>query len=252
MMRLNIKIFSLLLIGLLISACATPPRYRAHPQLNTRIEKVNTITVIPLKVDVYQVTAGGVKEKMDEWCMQAKRNVLTAIENDLKLRPLLNIKSIPETFMSEDKKINLEQTDALFEAVNSSIIIHTYGQPIHRFPEKIQNFNYTLGPEVRQLSNQTDALLLVRGVDNISTGGRKALQAGRVILGALVGVQVTPMLGATAVNLALVDANTGEILWFNFHASAGDHDLRDPINTTAMVMDILKDFPIKKPTESYD
>ena len=252
MMRLNIRIFSLILIGLLISACATPPRYRAHPQLDTRIEKIKTITVIPLKMDVYQVTAGGVKEKMDEWCMQAKRNVLTAIEDELKLRPLLNIKSFSETFMSEDKKINLEQTGALFEAVNSSIIIHTYGQPVNRFPEKIQNFDYTLGPEVRQLSDQTDGLLLVRGVDNISTGGRKALQAGSVVLGALVGVQVTPMLGVTAVNLALVDANTGEVLWFNFHASAGDHDLRDPINTTAMIMDILKDFPIKKPAQLHD
>ena len=65
-MRLNFKIFSLIFVGLLISACATAPRYRAHPQLNTKIEKVKTITVIPLTVDVYQVTAGGVKEKMDE------------------------------------------------------------------------------------------------------------------------------------------------------------------------------------------
>jgi hypothetical protein len=251
-MRLNIKIISLILACLLISACATAPRYRAHPQINSKIENVKTITVIPLKVDVYQLTAGGVKEKMDEWCMQAQRNVMTAIEDDLKLRPLLNIKSFPETLMSEDRKINLEQTGALFEAVNSSIIIHTYGQPVHRFPEKIQNFDYTLGPEVRQLSDQTDALLLVRGVDNIATAGRKAVQAGGVILGALVGVQVTPNLGVTAVNLALVDANTGEVLWFNYHASAGDHDLRNPIDTTAMVMDILKDFPIKKPAQKFD
>jgi hypothetical protein len=248
-MRLNTKITSLILAGLLISACATAPRYRAHPQLNSKIEKVKTITVIPLKVDVYQVTAGGLKEKMDEWCTQAKRNLLTAIEDELKLRPLLNIKSFPEILMSEDRKINLEQTGALFEAVNSSIIIHTYGQPVHRFPEKIQNFAYTLGPEVRQLSGQTDALLFVRGVDNIATAGRKAVQAGSVILGALVGVQVNPNMGVTAVNLALVDANTGEVLWFNFHASAGDHDLRNPVDTAALVMDILKDFPIKKPVE---
>jgi hypothetical protein len=248
-MRLNTKITSLILAGLLISACATAPQYRAHPQLNSKIEKVKTITVIPLKVDVYQVTAGGLKEKMDEWCTQAKRNLLTAIEDELKLRPLLNIKSFPEILMSEDRKINLEQTGALFEAVNSSIIIHTYGQPVHRFPEKIQNFAYTLGPEVRQLSGQTDALLFVRGVDNIATAGRKAVQAGSVILGALVGVQVNPNMGVTAVNLALVDANTGEVLWFNFHASAGDHDLRNPVDTTALVMDILKDFPIKKPVE---
>jgi hypothetical protein len=99
------------------------------------------------------------------------------------------------------------------------------------------------------LSDQADALLFVRGVDSIATAGRKAVQAGSVILGALVGVQVTPNLGVTAVNLALVDADTGDVLWYNFHASAGDHDLRNPIDTTAMVMDILKDFPIKKPVQ---
>jgi hypothetical protein len=248
-MRLNAKIISLILAGLLISACATAPRYRAHPQLNSKIKNVRTITVIPLKVDVYQVTAGGVKEKMDEWCTQAKRNVLTAIEGELESRPLLNIKSFSETFMSDDQRFNFEQTGALFNAINSSIIFHTYGQPVHRFPEKIENFDYTLGPEVRQLSDQADALLFVRGVDNIATAGRKAVQAGSVILGALVGVQVTPNLGVTAVNLALVDADTGDVLWYNFHASAGDHDLRNPIDTTAMVMDILKDFPIKKPVQ---
>jgi len=251
-MRFHIKILSLIIAGLLISACATAPNYRSDPQLNTKIEKIKTITVIPLKIEVFQVSAGGVKEKMDEWCLQAKRNLLSAVEQELKLRPLLNIKSFPETLMSGDQKSNLEQTGALFDAVNSSIIYHTYGPPEQRFPEKITEFDYTLGPDVRELTGQTDALLFVRGMDNISTAGRKALQAGSVILGALVGVQVSPNSGITVVSLALVDANTGDILWYNFHGSGGDHDLRDPINTTAMVMDMLKDFPIQKPGKQND
>jgi hypothetical protein len=251
-MRFNIKIISLIFAALLISACATAPHYRSHPQLNTKIEKVNTITVIPLKIEVFQVSAGGVKEKMDEWSFQAKRNLLTAVEEELKLRPMLNIKSLSETFMSDDRKSNLEQTSALFDAINSSIIVHTYGLPEWRFPEKITGFDYSLGPDVRELSGQTDALLFVRGADNISTAGRKALQVGSVILGALVGVQVTPMLGITVVSLALVDANTGEMLWYNYQGSGGVNDLRNPINTTAMVMDILKDFPIQKPGKQND
>lgn len=251
-MRFNIKVLSVVFAGLLISACATAPNYRSHPQLNTKIEKVKTITVVPLKVEVYQVSAGGVKEKMDEWCLQAKRNLLSAVEDELTLRPLLNVKSFSETIMSDDQKSNLEQTRALFDAVNSSIIYHTYGPPEQRFQEKITNFDYSLGPDVRELSGQTDALLLVRGVDNISTAGRKALQVGSVLLGALVGVQVTPNLGITVVSLALVDANTGDMLWYNFHGSGGDHDLRNPIDAKIMVMDILKDFPIKKPGKQND
>ena len=152
-MRFHIKILSLIFAGLLISACATAPNYRSDPQLNTKIEKIKTITVIPLKIDVFQVSAGGVKEKMDEWCLQAKRNLLTAVEQELKLRPLLNIKSFPETLMSGDQKSNLEQTGALFDAVNSSIIYHTYGPPEQRFPEKITQFDYTLGPDVSASSD---------------------------------------------------------------------------------------------------
>jgi hypothetical protein len=251
-MRFNIKILSLICAGLLISACATAPHHRSHPQLNTKIEKVKTITVIPLKIEVFQVSAGGVKEKMDEWSSQAKRNLLTAVEEELKIRPLLNVKSFPETLVSDDRKSNLEQTNALFDAVNSSIIFHTYGPPEQRFLEKITKFDYSLGSDVRELSGQTDALLFVRGEDNISTAGRKALQAGSLILGALVGVQVTPMLGITSVSLALVDANTGEMLWYNFHGSGGVDDLRNPINTTAVVMEILKNFPIQKPGNQND
>jgi hypothetical protein len=66
-----------------------------------------------------------------------------------------------------------------------------------------------------------------------------------MILGALVGMSVTPNYGATNLCMALVDAETGEILWYNRHGSRGDHDLRDPINTTDLVKQLMRDFPIK-------
>jgi hypothetical protein len=68
---------------------------------------------------------------------------------------------------------------------------------------------------VQELAWDTDTLLLVSASDQIATEGRKALQAGSVILGALVGVQVAPNYGVTNLCIALVDAETGEILWYN-------------------------------------
>lgn len=246
-MKLHIKILTMMFACLLVSACATTaPQFRSHPRLNEKLGQTRTITVIPLNIDVYQLSAGGVKEKIDEWCFQARRNVLTAVEEELKLIPLLNLKSFSEAIMSEDQKSNLEQTSALFDAINSSIIFHTYGPPEQLFPEKIQNFDYSLGPEVREFSEQTDALLFVRAVDNISTAGRKALQAGSVLLGALVGVAVSPNVGITLVSIAVVDAQSGDILWYNYHGSGGDHDLRNPTNTTILVKEILSSFPLRK------
>lgn len=170
---------------------------------------------------------------------------MTAIQDELSVKPLMFIKPFEETLLSEDQKSNLEETKALFDAVNHSIIVHTYGLPEQRFSDKVKNFNYSLGPEIQELARGVDALLLVSCSDQIATAGRKALQVGSVIFGALVGVQVTPRYGATNISIALVDANTGSILWYNYYGSRGVDDLRNPINTTTLVKQLLKDLPIK-------
>jgi hypothetical protein len=244
-MKVNAKVATVLFACLLFSACATAPGYRANPQLNEKLNTARTLMVIPLAVDVYQISAGGVAEKMDEWSFKAKRNVMMAIQDELQTKPLLIVKPFEETLLSDDQKSNLEETRALFNAVNYSVIIHTYGPPEQRFSEKVKNFDYSLGPEVKELARDTDTLLFVSCSDQIATAGRKALQAGSIILGALVGVQITPAFGATTIYVALVDADSGSILWYNFHGSRGDHDLRDPMDASTLVKGLFKDFPMK-------
>ncbi len=85
----------------------------------------------------------------------------------------------------------------------------------------------------------TDTRVGGRCSDQISTAGRKALFVAATLLGAV------PNYGATIVCMALVDASTGEILWYNYHGSRGDQDLRDPIKTTAVVKKLFRDFPVK-------
>jgi hypothetical protein len=238
------RLVKLLLVFSIFVGCAAAPNFRSNPLLPEKINTTKSIVIIPLKTDVYQLTAGGVTEKMDEWTLQAQRNVMTAIEEELKKKPMLFIKPFEELLLSSEMKANLDETGALYDAVSSSIQLHTYGPPAHQFPDKIKNFDYSLGPEVKELAGDVDAVLFVSCVDHIATAGRKAVQAGSIILGALVGVQVTPNMGTTSISIALVDADSGIILWYNFHSSGGDHDLRDPINTTTLVKQLLKDFPI--------
>ena len=238
------RLFSFLLVLFVFAGCAGVPHYRSNPQLSEKLDTTKRILLIPLKTDVYQVTAGGVKEKMDEWSLQAKLNVMTAIENELKRKPMLFTRTIEESLLSAEKQINLEETSALYEAVSSSIMFHTYGLPEHHFPEKITNFDYSLGTEVQELAGDVDAVIMVSCVDHISTAGRKALQAGGMILGAILGAYVGPEMGITKISIALVDANSGFILWYNMHSSRGDRDLRNPIDTTNLVKALLEDFPI--------
>jgi hypothetical protein len=239
-MAVRVKILNLLLAGLLFTGCAIAPTFRAHPYLDEKIRTTKTVMMIPPKVDVYQITAGGVKEKMDEWTSEARKNVITAIEEELSDRPGIVFKTLSEDSLSKEVEFNFEETLALYGAIDESIIIHTYGQPKNRFPEKIKDFDYSLGSEVKGLAEQADALLLVSCVDHISTEGRKALMFTAAILG------VYFQGGVTAVSVALVDANSGSVLWYNFKGSGGTHDLRDPESAKSLVKDLLKDFPISK------
>jgi len=243
-MPLISKLVKLLLVISIFAGCATAPNYRSNPKFSEKMNSAKRIVLIPLRTDVYQLTAGGVKEKMDEWTQQAKRNVMTAIQEELERKPLLSIKPFEEMLLSSEKKANLIETSALYDAVSSSILIHTYGQPPNQFPEKIKNFDYSLGPEIKELVGDVDAGLFVSCVDHIATAGRKAVQAGSIILGALVGVSITPNTGITSISIALVDADSGFIMWYNAHTSGGDHDLRNPIDTNALVKELLKDLPI--------
>ena len=243
-MPLISKLSKLLLIFSIIAGCATAPNFRTNHQLSEKLNTTKSILLIPLKTDVYQISAGGVPEKMDDWTLQAERNVMAAVKETLSTKPMLIIKPFDELLLSSERKANLDETRALYDAVSSSILFHTYGPPVHQFPDKIKNFDYSLGPEIKELVGDVDAVLLVSCVDHIATAGRKAVQAGSMILGALVGVQIVPNMGTTSISMALVDADSGLILWFNYHGSGGDHDLRDPINTTTLVKQLLKDFPI--------
>ena len=243
-MPLISRIVKILLVTSIFAGCAAGPNYRSNPQFSEKINSAKRIVLIPLRADVYQLTAGGVKEKMDEWTQQAKRNVMTAIQEELERKQLLSIKPFEEMLLSSEKKANLIETAALYDAVSSSILFHTYGQPPNQFPEKIKNFDYSLGPEIKELVGDVDAVLFVSCVDHIATAGRKAVQAGSIILGALVGVSITPNMGITSISIALVDADSGSIMWYKAHRSGGDHDLRNPINTNTLVKELLKDLPI--------
>jgi hypothetical protein len=244
-MRRNTIIYPLLFLLVLLAACAAPRTDRINKQNEYMLNAAKSLTVVPLRTDVYQISAGGVEEKMDEWCAMARTNVMTAINDELAAKPMILVKPFEESLLSQDQRSSLDQTKALYNAVNYSIVLHTYGPPEHRFQDKFQNFDYSLGEAVYELARDTDVLLMVSASDQIATAGRKALQAGSVILGALIGVNVTPNFGATTLSIALVDAETGKILWYNRHGSRGDQDLRDPIKTTKLVKRLMADFPIK-------
>lgn len=244
MIRDHKKSFLLLLCLCLLwiaFGCASITPYRAHPEFEMRTKNIKTSGLLSPDIKIYEFTAGGVRELRDDWCAKGKVNVQGALIQCFQERPL-EVKPV-----SVDKEMEEEMEDiyALYRAVSTSINLHTYGE--FRFPEKMKNFDYSIGTIDKILQKHgTEALIFVYGFDEISTGGRKALQAAGIIAGALTGVYVMPRSGITAVSAAVVDPS-GSILWYNIKASQGGYDLRDPESATNFMRAILSSYPgVKK------
>jgi hypothetical protein len=236
-MRLKqVLVFLFLLVPLLSYGCAKS--YRAHPELESRVQNIKNPGLIPPDVKIYEFSAGGVTELRDDWCTVGTGSLLTALTDCFEGR---NCK-ITCLVLDKETQEELEDVKALYRAVTMSIQLHTYPGP-QLFAQKQKNFDYSVGSIEGLLERMgADALVFVYGQDEISTTGRKALMVLGAIASGVTGVQVMPRPGITIVSIALVDPS-GDILWFSVKGSQGGHDLRERESATELVKSILVDFP---------
>ena len=158
--------------------------YRANSRFQEQAQQIRTVTILPSEVKVYQIDAGEVREEIAEWSAQARNNVVTALENELRAKMKTVVEVVDEESLAEEKT-RLEETRALYDAVSAMILLHTYPNtnfPRHFFEEKLKNFDYSLGTEVGSLANGADAVLFFQAQDHVWTAGRQALQVLGVIL----------------------------------------------------------------------
>lgn len=227
-----------------VAACAPPP-FLTSPHLGARAAQFKTVAIIPPRVDVYEIGAGGVVEKIDDWSQNSTQNVLKAIESELKGRQGLLLRTYDAAKLSAELVAEMEQSELLFDAINQSIALHIYGEPPNRFEDKIAQFDYSFGAAMAKLNiENADLFLFARGVDHISSPGRQAVQLTTVLLAAAVGVMIIPQGGVTLMHFALVDARTGEILWYRRSRSDGATDLRNAGSAAGFVKGALQEFPL--------
>ncbi len=234
------KLWLTLLVGasLIGFGCAgAPVTYRKNPQFDSACKSIKTYGLVKPRVEAYEISAGGVPELRDDWCAAARGNVVAAFEREFSSK-MINLKTIePDVSTSQE----FDEVSALYKVVSYSIKAHTYSAET-LFPEKVDKFDYSLGPIDRLLERHgCDGLLFVYGYDEISSGGRKALMAAGAIVAALTRVVVMPRGGSTTLEVALVDAS-GAILWYDFQAHTG-FDLRDPGSAAQLVEGVMSDFP---------
>jgi hypothetical protein len=234
------------IILLVAVACPSVPLafdlVRTHPDLPTLAGEITRIVLLPPRMAMYEIGAGGTLENKEDWTTAAEANIIQAIQAQAGRFDNLSFALLDEHTLSQSMRANYDETRALYDLVNVTVLMHTY-EPnrLGYFPEKARNFRYSLGTETQALAPDADALLIVEGFDQRSSGGRKALQAGAMLVGAVLGVVPVPRGGGNLITVALVRVNTGEVLWF--YRSMRPYDLRQATDASQFTTDFWSALP---------
>ncbi|MFA4889821.1 MAG: hypothetical protein WC628_09655 [Candidatus Omnitrophota bacterium] len=230
----------ILILTLFVSGCATT--YRTNPSFANYFDVHKSIAIMPPDMRICRLTAGGVSELVDEWSLDSKTKILELLKEELASSHAMKLTYFKEEKLSQQDKDYFKEEDGLFDTVTYSIIAHTY-TPESTFAHKLKNFDYTLGPEVSRLSaiSGCDTLLFCSGRNYIWTAGRTALSIFGMLAGAATGVSIIVPAGPEWFAFALVDAKSGDIIWFDHVPFPGD--LRNKEIVRKHIKRIASSFP---------
>lgn len=203
------------------------------------------VVVLPVKIEVVEVSAGGVEEEVPDWSKEASQSVFKALSAAIRKQPGMTEVNAPR--LTGAAAANLDEHLALYK-----LVVNTASKI--GWEHKVRRFDYAIGPGLKAIADQTgaDAALMVYGRDHASTAGRKA----RAVVGHIPIVNIftgpAPKLGHSYVHVGMVDLRTGDLLWMNREYREGSTNLRDPEDAAKMVNEIFEWYPgIEKYRAAY-
>jgi len=206
-------------------------------ETSVTINAGDQILLMPLDIQLSELTASGLQEVNAEWSQTGLKNVHAALRARLSERnielidPAEDLESLPR----EDPALQLVK---LHGVVGEAILLHSY-QSWYELPTLGDSLEWTLGDEARLLQDRygADYALFVYFRDSFSNSGRVAL----MVVGAALGAAVPG--GQQRAFASLVDVQTGRVQWFNLlQSSVGD--LRRPDSARKAVENLLEDAPL--------
>jgi hypothetical protein len=218
----------------LLAGCAAPVQKQTNEL--RRSGTPPRIVLMPLDVELSELSAGGLAEPKAAWTDAAYRNIEAALSLEGKERNLVFVPYVCDKGTTEDRE-TAQELSRLHRAVGGSVLLHQY-VPNFQLPSKQGKFDWSLGPSVATLARTQDAdyaaFFYVR--DSYASAGRAAV----MVVSALFGVGLP---GGRQVGFAsLVDLKTGDIVWFN-RLNRPTGDLRTPEAARETVKALLTDAP---------
>ena len=225
-----------LLCAALLSACTLTKAYESKP--GEQEVNVSRVMLLPPDVELSELSAGGLLTPKAAWTEAAEGHVDSALNAALAERKIAIVRYQPP---ADDDPLfrRFLQLEKLHEAVGQSILLHKYFQQA-ALPTKGQDhLDWTLGPNVSLLAQDTgaDHALFVYLRDSFSSEGRVAMMIFAALLG--VGIQGGQQIGFAS----LVDLESGQVVWFNrLFSQTGD--LREAESARAAVDKLLTEAPL--------
>lgn len=235
--------FRWLLVLLALAAGSALAQGRLHYSLSEPPQRAmpRKLVLLPPDVEVLELSAGGVPERVPKWTEAATENLLRGIREIVSGRTDIELIAAPELRTGE--RDELDQFLATYMVVGSTAFqITQLADPA--WEHKRKRFDYTLGSGLAFLRERTgaDAAIVLVGYDVVSTTERKALAILGTIAAAAVGVGVIMPMGQALVVAGIIDLASGDILWMNQTAS-GQYDLKDYESAREMLREIFRGYP---------
>ena len=226
------RLVAILLTALTLSACVQN-HHRLQESLTRSTDREARILVLPVDVELYELSFGGAPSPREDWTVAARDNMNAA------LKAFFGDRSIAVTF--HDGALADEETSKLIRlhaAVGLSVKSHQYDGPT-QLPTKKGKFEWTMGPSVRRLADRevADYVLFVHVRDSYSGPGRVAAQ---VIAVAVFGIAIPG--GIQTGFASMVDLNSGDFVWYN-RLQRGTGDLRTGEPAKETIVQLLSGMP---------
>lgn len=204
------KIPVLLTIGWLFSAHVAAASEYVHPKLKSKQASVRSVVVVPPQVATARNSAKGAESMVAE-AEAAARNLAAAIARVLRDRGLQVVEDAFDSSTQEPRE-NAETQQAI---ANLQVRYDSIAVQLAKHPKDVNKGRFSLGDDLAALTAgiEGDALVFVRAQGIWTTKGAALLQGG------LIGLLASG--GRIACDVAVVDALTGDVLFFSRTGAKG-------------------------------
>jgi len=214
------SIFFVILITIFLSACTTTPTstttpLKTYPSLENKFSKIKRIMVTPPDVAIEKITITGNNERLPELEQSIKAQLVNLAQNNINQH---NFEFIDFDFTSSLKNnhslaLSLDQVKARFSQSKRE------RQAEKKIDKKDRNITkISVGSMINTITEATesDAILMINFTGFKKSGVKMTQEViSSALLGLTLGIMYAPVQYTSVVEIYLLDAITGDLIWAN-------------------------------------